>query len=275
MELNAVRSALSGRRLGHTIEHHAVIGSTNDRAAELVREGGAEGVVVLAESQTAGRGRMGRRWEDRAGKSLLFSVVLRPEFDVEHWPLIGLAAGASCARAIREMTGIEVRTKWPNDLVVAPERAEGQTRALLKLGGILLEAGAGFAILGVGINVLEAPSVCAGSGGLMATSLAEQGACSVSRGELLVAVLGRFEGAYELMGSAEGRARVIASCRELDMTIGTAVTLSGAGELVSGSVQDIDATGALVLDTGRGVRRFLAGEVTLRSVMSHPRAGES
>lgn len=133
------------------LEIHRRIGSTNDRARDLAEAGAIAGTVVLADAQTAGRGRRGRRWHSPPGKALMFSIVLRPD------PSDALAPGAAPLRvglvtadAIERVTGLRVSLKWPNDLLV-----DGR-----KVGGILCEGalavdGTGFVIAGIGVNVAQ------------------------------------------------------------------------------------------------------------------------
>jgi BirA family biotin operon repressor/biotin-[acetyl-CoA-carboxylase] ligase len=121
----------------------AELDSTNRLAADLARAGAADGVVVGADHQTAGRGRRGRTWESRPGASLLVSVVLRPAP-----ALVTLAAGVAAAEACETVAGVEVGLKWPNDLLVAGA----------KVGGILSELVAGAAVVGLGVNLSWAPA---------------------------------------------------------------------------------------------------------------------
>lgn len=117
----------------------AEVASTNDVLVALARGGAPDGLVVVADHQTAGRGRRGRTWEAPAGSSLLASVLLRPAP-----PLVTLAAGLAAADACAEVAGVEVALKWPNDLLLAGGG---------KLGGILAEAVGGAAVVGLGLNV--------------------------------------------------------------------------------------------------------------------------
>lgn len=143
-----VRRGLNTRLFGKEVFHFQRVGSTNQVALELARKGSAEGTLVVAEEQTAGRGRWRRPWLAPPGKALLFSLVLRPSLVPYRVPEVTLVAGASVARAIHEHTGLRVGIKWPNDLLY-----EGK-----KLCGILVEMEAAaeqvsYLVLGIGINV--------------------------------------------------------------------------------------------------------------------------
>ena len=260
MDTEALTSALAGHRFGQTIEHYESIGSTNDRAAQAARDGAAEGLVVLADTQTAGRGRRGRRWEDAPGRSLLFSLLLRPSFCLASWPLIGLAAAAAGARAIHALTALVAGAKWPNDLVILPAAPSPSSPA--KVGGILLEAGKAFVVVGIGINMSGLPDSISRGPTLPATSLAEHCPDPPRPADLLVAILRQLEGLYTLL--EQGRTSdVIAAYQQLDITVGMTVTLSEPDRSITGTVHEIDPTGALMLQTGQGLRRFVAGEVSL------------
>jgi BirA family biotin operon repressor/biotin-[acetyl-CoA-carboxylase] ligase len=129
-ETGNTRKACEDRKFAKEVFHFKKAGSTNQIALELARKGYPEGTLVVAEEQTAGRGRWRRHWHSSPGKSLLFSLILRPKILPVHFPQITLVAGASTARAIHRQTGIRVGIKWPNDLIF-----QGK-----KLCGILVEA---------------------------------------------------------------------------------------------------------------------------------------
>ena len=146
------------------VRHYDSIGSTNDAAMRLAREGAAHGTVVHADEQTAGRGRLSRHWQSPPG-NLYLSVVLRPDVAVTRYGEIGFVAALAVADTIETMLPNQLRTtlKWPNDVLLRGG----------KISGILLETDDGILILGIGVNVLHAPadvaykvSTIVGSGGL-------------------------------------------------------------------------------------------------------------
>ena len=146
---SAIRRALAGDPLvGREVRVLPEVGSTNDYLKEAAREGAPEGLAVLAERQTAGKGRLGRSFQSPAGLGLWMSVLLRPTCPPERLPPVTALTAAACAGAIREVCGAEVGVKWPNDLVL-----DGR-----KLCGILTElesGGEGLAlVIGIGLNVL-------------------------------------------------------------------------------------------------------------------------
>lgn len=255
------RVARPAQVIGHSVEHHALIGSTNDRVREMAEQGVREGAVVVADTQTEGRGRLGRRWHDRPGASLLFSVLLRPRLEPDRLPLLGLAAAAACAQGITEATGVDARVKWPNDLVVLPSGEEAPWRAR-KLGGILLEGGAGFAVLGIGINVTQAPEVPAATDRPPPTSLAQERGRPLTRERLLAGLLQRLDETYARL-TADDLAGLLNAWRALDITLGKPVTFSIGGERGAGVARDIAPDGALIVETPDGTRRLRAGEVSI------------
>lgn len=153
--------------------------STNDEARQLASQGAPDGWTVLALEQTHGRGRRGAAWFSPAGGALAFTIVLRPPEPKALWPRLALAAGVAVAEAIEGFTA-EVGIKWPNDVWVGGK----------KIAGILVESGADFALVGIGVNIgaRNFPPDLAD----LATSLALAGATGVARCEVLTAMIGRF-----------------------------------------------------------------------------------
>ena len=231
-----------GRELeGYTVEHHDRLDSTNARARALA-EAGERGVVVVADEQTAGRGRRDREWTSPAG-GVYLSVVASSSVPVARAPLFTLAAAVATARAARE-AGVDAHIKWPNDVVLAGERPEDYR----KLAGVLTEMqGEGGAVdwlvVGVGVNVGD-PAV-EGAAGLPADT---------DRRAFLRRLLGEFRG---LGGSPEA---VLPAWRELALTLGQRVRVDTPEGPVEGEAVDVEAPGALLVDTGGGVVRVTAGD---------------
>jgi BirA family transcriptional regulator, biotin operon repressor / biotin---[acetyl-CoA-carboxylase] ligase len=240
------------RRIGHAVEAHLQIGSTNDRARELVGEG-RDGIAVVAEEQVAGRGRRGRTWSSPPGVNLMVSVGIRPHLAAADAWQLGQAVALAAREACGAVAGTEL--KWPNDLVATDGR---------KLGGILVETAldgdrVAIAVLGIGVNVnwpIEAmPEEIRDS----ATSLQALSGAPVDRVALLDRLLGALD--EEVAAVEAGRSpleRYRAACR----TLGAQVVVVTGGESVSGRAVDLDETGGLVVDTDAGRRRTVAsGEV--------------
>jgi BirA family biotin operon repressor/biotin-[acetyl-CoA-carboxylase] ligase len=240
------------------------IDSTNRYLLDEARAGAPEGVVAVADYQSAGRGRLGRRWEAPPGSNLLVSVLLRPALALDELHLctvaVALAAAAACERA----AGVVADLKWPNDLMVGGR----------KLGGILAEAlPAGPAVVvGLGLNVGWPPAqgdptptdpVPTDPDRLLvaATSIRREAGPGFEPLDLLGLVLEELEGRLTDLADPEGRRRLAAEYRRRCDTIGKAVRVSLPGEDFTGTATDITAQGHLVVDVGAGVRTVAAGDV--------------
>lgn len=246
----------SGALLGRRIHYYASIGSTNDEARRLASAGAPEGTLVIADEQTAGRGRLHRRWWAPPGTSLLFSLVFRPPLAPAQAQQLTMCAGLAAAEAIQAQTGLDVRLKWPNDVVW-----EGR-----KLGGILTELETDgerlvYAVVGMGLNVnldvaalppLSAP----------ATSLLAALGRPVDRLSLLLAILGHWEARYRRLQRGvspyeDWAARLV--------TVGQQVQVSQGDRLLEGYAIGVEADGALLLRHADGsVERIWGGDVTVR-----------
>ena len=176
-------------------------GSTNTDLLARAASGAAEGLVLAAEEQTAGRGRLGRSWVTPPGTALAFSVLLRPAaVPAARRGWLPLIAGISVAAAARAVSGVDARLKWPNDVLIG----DG------KLAGILAEAAGDAVVIGIGMNVLTPPGeLPAGPGGLRPTSLLASGA-PVAREAVLTGICGRW--ASGMSGSAPTPTRSAPAC---------------------------------------------------------------
>ena len=230
------------------------VGSTNDVAVLLAERGESEGTVVAADTQTAGRGRLGRSWSSPIGAGVYFSVILRPPTRV---PLLTLAAGVAVAQGLQAATGLTPDLKWPNDVYVGNR----------KLAGILAEGGTSkgsipFVVLGIGINVLAVtlPSELASR----ATSVEAELGRSVERelvfAHVLVALAERYGELCAGQSARLHRAWRDRAGRMLDRT----VEWDDRGTRRSGVARDIDQDGALIVESASGTQRIIAGEVTWR-----------
>ncbi len=221
--------------------------STNAELAERARAGAPEGTVVVAESQTAGRGRQGRTWESPPRAGLTFSVLLRPP-QVSGW--LPLLAGLSVAVAVQEQAGVETGLKWPNDVLV------GSRESARKVAGLLAEVpggGAGGVVIGIGLNVTTRAAELPDD---RATSLALAGALTTDRETLLKAILRSLARAY-----ASWRAdpeALMPAYRSVCVSLGRQVRVElPDGQSYEGLATDIDRDGRLVV----GDRAFAAGDV--------------
>ncbi|NUP03433.1 MAG: biotin--[acetyl-CoA-carboxylase] ligase [Nonomuraea sp.] len=227
-------------------------GSTNADLAAAAREGAAEGTVLVAESQVAGRGRLDRAWSAPPRSGLTFSILLKPTAPILTQGWLPLLYGVAAASAVRRLAEVDVRLKWPNDLLIG-ER---------KLAGVLAERVDGAVVIGMGLNVTlreeEAPVATA-------TSLAMEKAACLDRDPLLRAVLREVESHYrdweEAGGDAEAsglRAAYLAT----SATVGRRVRVELPGEqAVTGLATGVDGSGHLQLDAGDQRYTLGAGDV--------------
>ncbi|MFE7120959.1 biotin--[acetyl-CoA-carboxylase] ligase [Streptomyces sp. NPDC057654] len=264
------RALVRSGALWTSIDVVPVTGSTNTDLATLAGEGAglAPGAVLVAEEQSAGRGRLDRRWSAPARSGIFFSVYLEPgdEVPMERWGWLPLLAGVATAAALSRAAGVDMALKWPNDLLVTvPEKAGGTETGFAerKTGGILAErAGAGV-VLGIGLNVSlradELPVPTAGS-------LLLAGAPVTDRDPLLKAVLRSLEewyGQWRAAGGDPGACRLQEAYTAGCVTLGRTVRaeLPGDRELVGEAVA-IDGDGRLVLATAEGMQEPVgAGDI--------------
>lgn len=232
------RLALAGTRFGD-VRHMASAGSTNASVAALARAGAPEGLVVVADHQTDGRGRRGRGWEAPPSSSLLVSVLLRPPAGRAH--VAGMATGLAAVDACAGVAGVAVSLKWPNDVVAPPG----------KVGGVLAEMVDGAVVVGLGLNVAWDSPLPAG-----AVDLRSLSGRVVDREQLLVRMLGALE---ERLRRPDDE--VTAEYRSRCATLGRAVRVELAAETVTGTAVAVDDQGRLVVDTAQSERVVTAGDV--------------
>ena len=233
--------------------------STNDIASTLAESGAGEGTLVVADRQTAGRGRLGRDWASPPGVGIYATVVLRPAAHVV--PLLTIAAGVAIAEGVAAATGLAARVKWPNDVVIDARDGVAIGR---KVAGILAEAGTApdggaWVVLGFGINVLPGaypPAVAA-----RATSLERELGRPVDRGVVLAECLAALSARYRTLQTGDAAAVVEAWRMRAAATFGRRVEWDYDGRTQQGTAQDIDPAGALLVRTEDGVRRIISGEV--------------
>ena len=254
-----ISNGLETKTIGCRIICHEEIDSTNNEAKRLAMEGAAEGTVVVAESQTGGKGRLERQFFSPKGKGIWFSVVLRPKFLPQEAPKCTLMAAVAVARAMTEF-GLKPGIKWPNDLLYDNK----------KLVGILTEMsaemdGINYIVIGTGINVNIAPEEFPEELRDVATSLSQMKGANLPRVKFLQAVLRALDDLYAKV-QVEGFAPVLKEWRQYSITLGQEVKVIGVrdGEVFYGKAADIDDEGALLVDTAAGRQRVLAGDVSIR-----------
>lgn len=252
LNLDALESALNTRTLGRRLVYLTSTTSTMDVARREAEADAPEGTVVIAEEQTAGRGRFGRAWASPAGKNLYLTVLLRPPID--RLRLLSMAAPLAVAQAVQATTGLEPSIKWPNDVLLDGRKLSGALIENELSGGAVR-----YALIGIGVNVnfdvASTPEIAA-----IATSVQAALGRPISREQLLAALLNQLEALYE-----SDREAIYAAWRARLDTLGREITVSLSGEHFTGVAENVDEQGNLLLRLPDGsLLTFEAGEVTLR-----------
>ncbi len=251
-----VRKRLKGSLFGKRVLHFFKTDSTNRVAMELGNGDEPEGTVVIAEEQTAGRGRAGRKWHSERGTGLYFTILLRPRLSPAQAPLLTMLAGISAHSAIEAQTGLTLELKWPNDLLLNGK----------KIGGILTEmyaepSAVRFVIIGIGINVNQEKFPDELSG--VATSLKGESGKNTYRLELLVRLLRQFESDYNRF-LREGSGFVVERFQKLSsFGQGRRVRIDTGTATYTGTTAGLSPEGLLlVLRDNGAVTTVIAGDVT-------------
>jgi BirA family biotin operon repressor/biotin-[acetyl-CoA-carboxylase] ligase len=251
----SLRRELKTKFIGRNILYYPVTSSTMDAAKDAVKQGAEEGTIVIADHQTAGRGRFGRQWWAPPESSILLSIILYPK--LEELPRLGMAATLAVAQSIEKVTGLKPVIKWPNDVLI-----QGK-----KVSGILIESkvqneAVSYAILGIAVNVNLDPSSIPEISET-ATSLRQLLKRKVSRLEILPALLSEFEELYNALRRGEPIDKLWR--RRLE-TIGREITVKCGLEVWQGYAESVDDDGNLLLRCPDGsVKTIVAGEVTLKA----------
>jgi BirA family biotin operon repressor/biotin-[acetyl-CoA-carboxylase] ligase len=251
-----IKRGLKTRSIGKEIHLHSEVVSTNTLAMEMASKGAPEGTVLIAETQTGGKGRLGRKWISPKG-NLYFSVVLRPDLPTHKAPLLTLMAAVAVASAIRTTCGVQAVIKWPNDILVSGK----------KVSGLLTEMSAEpdrirHIALGIGVDVNMPLEELPPDVREFATTLAAEAGRKIDRTALLQQILRDLESRYRRLLQSE--AEVLEEWEALNVTIGKRVSVSGSGETLEGLAQGIDHEGRLIVKLDDGsLRQVAAGDVTI------------
>jgi BirA family transcriptional regulator, biotin operon repressor / biotin---[acetyl-CoA-carboxylase] ligase len=232
--------------------------STNTEVARQASEGAAEGLAIIADEQTAGRGRLQRAWSSPKGAGLYFSILLRPVIAVERWPLITFMAALAVGDALSEACGVTTDIKWPNDLL-SGER---------KICGILAEAvetpSGRAVVLGMGINLTADayPAEIAA----VATSVTEASGQAAERESVLAALVHALSRWYSLLHEPDGPEKIVAAwSSRSSYASGKAVQVANGDEVWQGITCGVESDGALRLKTADGIKIVRAGDVSVRA----------
>ena len=254
----SLRAALGGKSFGAPLYFFRVTESTNFQALRIADEGAPEGTVVIADSQTGGRGRMKREWFSPPAVNLYASLILRPGFPAALSSPLTIMAGVAVARALDYYCPRRVQLKWPNDVLVGNRKMSGILTEI-KTCGRKVE----FAVLGIGVNVNMKKEDFGPLLEQSATSLREETGHHISRLEVAVRIFDELGKYYHLL-SKEGMAVIRELWLDYSGLAGKYVEITFGGEISSGTVAGIDETGALIIrpESG-GERRIIAGDVAV------------
>ncbi|MDR6884488.1 biotin--[acetyl-CoA-carboxylase] ligase [Bacillus sp. 3255] len=252
-------SGLKTKVLGQKVHVYGEVDSTQTIAHRLVASGAQEGTLVLAEAQTAGRGRMGRAWHSPPGKGIWMSLVLTPRIPVHFMPQLTLLCAVALCRAIRRVCPVEVGIKWPNDLLIHGK----------KISGILLESSGEderlkYVIAGIGISVNLKVSDYPEELRTVATSLAIESGAELKRETIVQSFLLEFEELYALYLD-EGFAPIRLLWEAFSVTLQRHIRTHTSAGLIEGFAESLDDSGALTVVKENGERMHLySGDIELR-----------
>ena len=258
-----VSSLMETDVIGRDVRYMETIDSTNLYARRLGEDGAAEGVLVVADEQTAGKGRSGRHWTTPPGSAIAMSVLLRPRIAPERISMVTLVMGLAVAKAVRVLYGLDALIKWPNDVVVNGK----------KICGILTEMSAelmavNYIVIGVGINsnMKEFPEEIRTT----ATSIALELGRDVSRARLIAEVMKHFETLYRSFLETSDLSGIMSDYNTILVNIGRRVRVLEPGNEYSAKALGIDRNGRLLVRTDEGtVRDVYAGEVSVRGIYGY------
>ena len=247
-----IRQGLYTRIVGRRVLYYPELTSTMDKAARLGKEEAEEGAVVVAEKQSAGRGRQGRSWVSQPG-NLLVSVLFRPT--LETLPFINIIGGIAAARSVRKVTGLDVKIKWPNDLLIGGRKAAGILAESAIVGNSVW-----YAVLGVGMNVsLDTKQIEEISP--FAISVNSAAGKEVPREDLLRQFLMDLDSLYIALNNGETPMQEWQGMLE---TIGQRLVATWGDDTYHGVAEDTDELGNLILRQDDGsLLTLTAGDVTL------------
>ncbi|RJQ54809.1 MAG: biotin--[acetyl-CoA-carboxylase] ligase [Nitrospiraceae bacterium] len=257
-----INNLFKGEIIGKEIIFLESATSTNDVAAEVGRKReDPEGIVIIADAQTRGRGRLGRAWISPPGVNLYFTVLLKPPFSPAEAPFLTLTAAVAVAASVRRHTGLKAEIKWPNDIYFNSKKA----------GGILLEMKAdkdriSLLSVGVGLNVNMSMNELPEEITSLSTSLKAENRRPVDRTGLLGAILAEMERAYKILLQGNKRA-LINEWIHLNCTLGHEIIAKDRDRVISGTAENINDRGELIVRMPDGGTEILnAGEVTVLKI---------
>lgn len=257
LSLDAIQRTLTDPAAWH-LHVFDEVPSTNTLALDLAGGGAPERTVVMADSQTAGRGRGGREWRTPHGTALALSVIIRPRFGNALWPWIGLAAAFAVRDAVERISGLCATVKWPNDILIGGRKIAG---ILLETRHAASEASEGAVVVGIGINVNNRAAAFPEAFRDTATSVFDASGTVTDRHVLAAAILNALRNGVD--GLPETIETLRARWQTAGATVGAMVAVSTPGGMVEGIDRGLDPHGRLIVQTRDGERTVHTGEVLL------------
>ena len=254
-----IASRLNTVRLGRHLVVLEEVDSTNDYAKKLAPTGAVHGTAVVADRQTAGKGRVGRSFDSPGGKGLYVSIIVRPDFKISDAGLITSMAACAVANAIEAVCPAEVGIKWVNDLYIGSKKVCGiLTEATLNLEARELD----HAVIGIGVNVLSAKAEFGADLSSRATSIEDETGERISRNVLCAEILNKLE---EYMTNMKSRV-FLDEYRRREILTGNMITTRVGDKEITGKAVGIDDNAGLVINTGQGTITLHSGEAQLSRI---------
>ena len=258
-----VASRLQTERMGRQIRYFSRIDSTNQYAKRIAEEGAPDGTLIIADEQTAGKGRSGRTWVTPPAEAIAFTLLLRPKLSPDRISMVTLVMGLAVTNAVNSLYDVSAGIKWPNDVVI-----KGR-----KLCGILTEMSAevrqvNYIVIGVGINanLTSFPEEIRE----IATSLRLELGCDINRAELIARVMTEFERLYAEFEAQGDLGAVMQEYNELCLNAGSKVRVLDPNGEYTGTSRGINSMGELLVETEDGkMQEVYAGEVSVRGIYGY------
>ena len=266
LSAKAIVEGLDTQFVGRNPVYLPQVASTNDEARRLAQAGAPEGTLVIADCQTAGRGRLDRRWEAPPGSSPLLSLLFRPPLAPHQVQQLTMVCGLAVVDAIEAETGLRAGLKWPNDVLIGEAKAGGILTEIVLAGREV-----DYAVVGIGLNVNLDPGRLPPDLLTLATSLSHRLGRPVARLPLLRGLLRAVEARYLALQAgqspqAEWTARLITLGQTVTVTVGAGLAPAHCPAVLEGVAEGVDANGALLLRLADGkLTTVVAGDVTLRN----------
>ena len=258
LNAESLRKQLAGKMIGHCLHYYDEIGSTNDEAFRLGEKGAPEGMVLIAESQSSGKGRMQRIWYSPPGANIYTSVILRPPVGTLQSTQIPIAAGVAAAETVNDFCPGRAWIKWPNDVLIGGKKVCG-ILAQIKMSGQAVD----FVVVGIGINVNLAREQFPHDIQEIATSLAIEAGREISRPELIIRLYENMAKWYREL-TRNGFTAVRERWLSLSEMIGKTISVKFHNEAVSGKAVGLDEDGSLILLTANNQNMTVsAGDATI------------